>query len=463
MRISPLVLAFTLLVAQTGVAHANPTSLDFTSTAHSAPSPVTSGTVFINEAGRFRGVTPSTMVTPAEAAAVAQVLASSKQGIELSALGNAIGGRFVVPQSLLINNLVVPSHMQVIRDFAGSASLDLLGNFVNSGTFYAVSTDTANTLATIQAANIVNNKNALLTTVLPAGGLAGFGNAISNLSLALVTNSLRNEGIISSAGDLSISAPANSLNINNNYGTIAAVGNISVSAPNAVTLIGGSLNAGNFVNFSAGSALNVYAHDIVGKVSATACDAHVGAATGNLVLGSIIASGDPTFYNVGGSITVTSDTTGGAAITYVAGQDILIDTSAGNVNIATTDANGKGYPVSFIAGANIVGPSGSGILQTGETLKVTGASLTGGDIKITSTNGTLSLDTRGTAAGASAGDVLMVAYSNQAGGNIDLKGSTTFAFSTLGKSGNITMFAPKSISLGISSQGHQPRRRQRSY
>jgi hypothetical protein len=69
----------------------------------------------------------------------------------------------------------------------------------NQGTIYLVSTNPLEQRVSISAQNISDGAGALITTVLPSGGLPGYSNAINNLSLTLVArDNLDNSGAIDS-------------------------------------------------------------------------------------------------------------------------------------------------------------------------------------------------------------------------------------------------------------------------
>jgi adhesin HecA-like repeat protein len=149
-------------------------------------------------------------ITPAQYAALSQVLSGGMQHLNLDLSGRAVGGYLglnTVTAQQQLGSLSVPKNVTVINDFAHAAALTLLGDLINSGKFYAVSSSSDSQNANISANNIFNNSGALLTSVLPSAGLPGYANAIHNLSLNLTAqNNLVNAGTISSAGNLSVTA-----------------------------------------------------------------------------------------------------------------------------------------------------------------------------------------------------------------------------------------------------------------
>lgn len=198
--------------------------------------------VAINVGGQTRDILAGALLTPGEFIAAAQVLLGGQQNIQLGAAGNAVGGSFLLnDHSLSITNLVIPTGVSAIHDFGTAATLNLAGNLSNAGSLFAISTNAAVSSATISAGNIFNQTGGLLTSVIPAGGLAGYGfaNLVSNLNLSLfASNNIINSGIISSAGNLSVVAGNTIIN----SATLAGITPIMQAANNL------NLQAMNIVN-----------------------------------------------------------------------------------------------------------------------------------------------------------------------------------------------------------------------
>ena len=167
-----------------------------------------------------------------------------------------------------------------IIDFS-SSSLFTVKNLLSISkgtTIYAISSNPEVQSATIRANSILNS--GLITTVLPASGLPGYSGLIPSLSLTLIaTNSLTNQGTISSAANLNIiagqinNAPsaqaphalmqaANSLNIfsNNifNAGTLKSInGNVNINTTSTYDAsIAALMNGASLSNFL-GSTMNL--------------------------------------------------------------------------------------------------------------------------------------------------------------------------------------------------------------
>lgn len=126
------------------------------------------------------------------------------------------------------------------------------GNLHNEGILHIVSTNPGMSNASLVALNIFNGVNGTITTALPIGGLAGYANAIGNLSLTLTAiNTFVNQGQIIGGGNVSVVAD----NVTNS-GVIQAANNLSVlssSIVNSGTLaaLTGSVNLANPAQYAA--------------------------------------------------------------------------------------------------------------------------------------------------------------------------------------------------------------------
>jgi hypothetical protein len=218
--------------------------LDFGST---APTATAAGNGIIMVGGRPQAISAGQQLTPAQAAALNQVLQTGQQSLAIGAMGNAVGGSATLPTGAL-SSILVPKGVTVIGDFTTNSTLALSGNLVNSGAFYAVSTSELSRIALVSAQNIVNRQGAVISTVLPAAWAQHYSDAITNLNLSLsVRNSLVNAGIISSAADLSIIAENGKATVNNTGGSMLAEnGTITFTAAatnpsDTLTVLGGQL------------------------------------------------------------------------------------------------------------------------------------------------------------------------------------------------------------------------------
>lgn len=436
------------------------------------------GTVNLTVNGETKSVGAGASLTAAEYAAFINVLHGQEQTLNIGAGGIATGGTLnLTPQlATTITGLVVPTNVVIIHDFGAGSALNLTGNLVNSGTFYAVSTNSAITNAVLNAANLTNNQGALLTSVLPTGGLAGFVGAISNLSLTLnITNALTNMGAITSAGNLTVNAgsiynqlPAgasgvspimqavNNLNLNATLGNLtnsgilaATTGNVNLSSLNnlVVNNVNGSIQAlmGNInvhqvddilntlnVNATGGNwlseQLNINAgygvvdfniNDVTGQVNVNAAAANLGAATPNLNLGNINIQGDPTWFNTGGNVLLSGPIVASGAspnIAILASGNIVSVSGATVIDSSSAQTGGNAGTITLVAGANFSAGSGSGTNDTTTTLTINGGSTTGGGIYLDGTAPTGFSGTPSAITGLTSAGV----GANNSGGNITM-------------------------------------------
>jgi hypothetical protein len=353
--------------------------------------------------------------------------------------------------------------VSVIHDFAQTEALNLAGNLTNSGNIYGISTSQAVRNAVFNASNIFNNAGGLLTTVLPAEGWPGLSGALASLNLSLnALNDIVNTGTISSAGNLSMTAggsivnqatvaAVNNVNLTSALGTIinsgtitASFGNLNIAAVTARNLainnVGGTLSALNgslnavtasAAELGAKAGLSVTGGDLIarelkfiseeglvsiaantmeGRLNVSAGELHVSASTPNLILGEMNVTGDPTYWNAGGSITITAPLQFNIAnLSLIASQDIVSAAGAGAIDVSSAGTNAGG--ILMIAGANFVTPAtGSGSNDNSTVVTINGASATGGEIDLTGggSNPITSLTT--TSGNGDGGPVILVAF-----------------------------------------------------
>lgn len=477
-----------------------------------------SGTITVG--GALDSIHAGQAITPAEAAALAQVVHTGTQQLILGALGNATGGLFNVTAATahgIVNNIVIPSGVTVLDNVSKGAVLNLTGNLTNSGSFYLYSTNPLSTTASISAQNIFNQSGGILSTALPANNTFALGSTLASLNLNLFAlNNIVNAGLIHSSGNLSLTAgnaiinaqpyavgsnapvmsaaqninlvsnqitnaglinaingnlningfTNGSINVNNINGTLQALlGNINVrdnsfTAKSDFTLNGGSVLSNQFNVFSGNGTADITADVISGLLNINAGVAHTVVNSGSLNLGTLNLSGDPTFYNTNGAITINNSINLSGAnsdLAIVAQTDIT--TSAPNITITTS-----GGQINMIAGAGFTIPNGSGSSttippgtpDTLHTLTVTGPSGLGGKIDL-ATNPILSLDS--SSATGNGGNINLIAYANAAntsGGTISLPANVTIKSSggvgTGITNGNVTIiggsYTGNAVSIG---------------
>ncbi len=365
----------------------------------------------------------------------------------------------------------------------------LTGDLINNGTIYAISTNPAITTAIFSAPNIFNQTGATISSVLPLGGLPGYANAISGLSLIFnTTNNFVNAGTINSAGSLSINAGGSITNalpqgisapppvmqaitnidiasqIGNivNAGTIASMtGNINITAAanNALTMnnLGGIISAlqGNInvrdalytgtsqMNIAGGDwlsknlnlmngqgAITAQLRSATGIVNVYGLGANVGVWKGDLNLGVLKADGDPTYFSADGDVDLTAVSpinTDGEDLAIVAAGNI---TTAADLVINTNRlmTNGPSGNVLMVAGAKFINPVSGDGLPAGPLVS----------IQFTSPNqaldtggsiapgGALQINTSGALNNSSAGNVTLIAYQGTSLGSGEIRTGNQF-------------------------------------
>lgn len=435
----------------------------------------------INVGGKDKVIDLNSKLTAAELVAAQQILNSGSQSIQLSRNGAAAGGTIALNTNVLtglessvggnISSMTVARGVQVVDNNSG---IDLSGTLRNFGTISAANTVSGST-NTIAADVIINGRGGSIESY------NGVDLHAADVALNAAT-SLTNNGSISSAGNLTITAPvirnvadgnssptmtaANSINLNTsnllNNGLIAAnAGNINVTAPGAllaggtgtlqadngdinfdttnsdITLTGGNLLSQN-VNFNSGLDGKVSATfgEATGFINAEGCVIHLYADTQDLKLGTITAFGDPIITNTGNiSINAAITATNGAPLTLIAGGNIT--SAAGNVGLDTSSAVGDGGDLSLIAGATFKTDKKTG------NITVSKKSKTGGLIDLTGGNGgsapITSIDT--SSATGQAGDVMMVAFAAKTvgSGQVILPGGVTIDATGADGNGTVTL------------------------
>lgn len=345
--------------------------------------------------------------------------------------------------------------------------LSLTGDLTNLGTIYAISSNPAITTAIFNAPNITNQAGAIITSVLPTGGLPGYTNLVSGLSLSFnVANNFMNSGVINSAGSLSIAAggsitnalPAgviapspvmqainnidiasqigniinsgtiasaaaninitaalnNALLFNNTNGTLQALnGNVSVrdslfTGTSPLTMLGGDVLSRNLDLFGGNGFVTAQLASVSGVMNVIGNGANLGVSSGDLNIGLLKADGDPTYYSANGTITFPNTTiaTNGFDLAIISRGSI----SGGDLNIDTTVAGGNAGNVLMVAGASFVNPTSGEELPEAVPSPITftnpnPAVDSGGSINVNS----LVINASGNASG-SAGNVTLVAY-----------------------------------------------------
>jgi adhesin HecA-like repeat protein len=328
---------------------AEPVNLNLSSTTASVPQAAGMRQIVINVGGHSVLVKPGDMLTPAQSAAVRQVMSTGAQSLVIGSSGNATAGSIA------------------------------LGAFQNIGTLYVPTGVTASAL-TVIASGIIQNQG----TIASSRDLSLTGATIMNLG-----------GTIRGVGDVTLfSQDGNFLNTGNISSSAGSI-NFRTGNPAGLTLDSttGSVSASKAVSLYGGSGGDIRATfgAIQGTLNAYGCTAHV-SANSDLSLGSIVLTGDPVFYSAGDlHITQNQIIPNGEDLALLASRNIIADagvnllqTSGGDITIAagTSFLANNPTPGSFTFAA--FDPSGGSVKLSGVTIK-TGTSATG------STAGTLAI------------------------------------------------------------------------
>ena len=369
---------------------------------------------------------------------------------------------------------------QVI-DVSNGVSNKIGGNLSNRGTLYVVSTDPSVSAATLIARNIFNFHGANITTVLPEGGIAGYQNAIPNLSLTLAAiRNIVNNGTISSAQNLNLVAGGSIVNAPiagaaAGSAILQAGANLNVLSPTLVNhgVIAAQLGSVNIANSSIytatvaqlgltglpaslGNIINI--NNTGGIIQALAGTVGIGSSTFGSkavisMLGGDIQSPVVNFDAGAGSLKATLHSVDG--LVNVRGDAAYFGTTTGTLNLGTVKIDGD--PTFFNSGdINIIND-----VSASETLSI----LAGGNItaltpfNIVARNGDIGQDIYMVAGAAlsvstpvgsinlpgatAAGQKVSVLGASNSGGTISLAGSLIDTRSGAGdkNGGNVTLIA----------------------
>lgn len=450
--------------------------------------------VEVNIGGKTQTFSAGSQVTAAEYVAVKQVLNGGDQQVVIDRAGRASGGSVDLGALTASNDvmrassLVVPKDVITYGDFGRGSDFRLTGDLANFGTIQTLSSRDDIRGGSLRADNISNYKGASINAAgdlhLKAdSNLSNFGNISATGNLALSAGGkLVNTGNASAAGELTLdsanvfnrgglsSASANvtfnssssaDLVVDNRKGTISAL-NGAINLRDAAyggaadsSIIGGDLLS-NALNLNSGSGTSyVNVNELTGVVNETGAAAHVWANTGNLAIGSVCLTGDPTFFNTAGAINILGNIEVAEDLTIVAAGSI---TAVNGVTISAGDAT-QGYDITLISGASFTG-TGTSVVNLGPvggpppyagsgSVSITGkGSKTGGAISF-GNQVTISTRATGAVGDLDAGNLEIFAFGKKTG-TVNLAGTESgLNFGTtintggvnLGTNGNVTIVA----------------------
>ncbi len=441
-------------------------------------------------------------VSAAEFVSFQQAQTGRGQTLTVDQSGKATGGTFSLSnltsgrQANSIHNVVIPEAVQSVDRVNSRSQIDISGNLINYGTVSQTVRGNSGQ-AVISAQSIDNQATGTITTIdrsrastvdLTMSTLADFDNAgtISssgslaiksggNLSnhggnisavhdISLESKNISNSGTISSQSGNIVLDSFNSqpLHVENNGGVLSASnGDIALRSAaytgSANTTISGGDLLSRRLLINAGNGLaDVNVEKLTGEVVSSGTAVHVNANTDNLIIGQQCLTGDPTYFNAAGNITLTGDISVGEALAIVASGSIVA--TSGVSLIQAQDGAGKGYDITIVAGANVTGnlaeqttslPPGT---PTTGSISFTGASATGGSIDFNSAGATLAINSNSTAGNNAGGNIILAAYGINAstgnillpsGSNIDASGNGT------GVNGLVSIAAGATSGIGI--------------
>lgn len=445
------------------------------------------GTVTVTIGGTTMVVDSNTVLTPAEKVAAIQVLTNGRQDLILNADGSAAGGSMVITPwlSTHLGNLVIPQGVSV-TDLSSNGTLNITGTLSGAGNLYIGSANGGISDFAINAAGINLGTGGLISNIMPADSTySNLGSSVFNLSLYSLGD-IFNSGSILSSGNLSLSALGSILssasgilqaggdislssgagNITNSGLVLANMGNIGMFTMNPTTnlnvyatggtfqALNGNINFNNAqytgsgdlnvtggdwkskeVNFQAYSGtVKADVGEMTGMVNVKGGASYITAATEMLALGNIDLSGDPTFYNSLGSVSLGAVNVSGD-LAIIASQDIIA------TSLTSAPGSGQSGHMTLVAGANITSPSPATNNQVGPdtttTVTVSGGSTTGGSIRVSG-----DINTGG-------GNLVAVAYNGTGAGSSYAPGTINIGGSTNTSRGNITMIAGATTGTGI--------------
>ena len=352
---------------------------------------------FLSSTGVMMGgvretIMPGQMVTAAQYVAMQQVATTGQQTLVLSNHGTAISGLITLAAGQVspLSNIEDPRN--VIIDTVGfttSNPLNVTGSTQVFGSIYTLQ-QTANVTAALDSGSLFvgtrgsisdsfsnqslfNNifgSNGLTIGVLGSltnqgtinsiGTLSVSANQINNVSVGnhqavisaanvnLFSNSgsVKNSGeIIANTGNVQFNAPENQNISIVNTGTVQALqGNISVrdasySGNANLALSGGGNWLSENLNLNSGSGVaTANMGNVTGAINTNAGEAHVLAATQDLIIGNTNLSGDPSYFNTLGEVTIAGNLNFSGTRTYaiVANTNIVTAAGAGSINTSSS-------------------------------------------------------------------------------------------------------------------------------
>jgi hypothetical protein len=257
-----------------------------------------------------RSVLASDKLTAAELLAASQVILSGTQTLLLNDQGTAVGGTFNLHQSIAgeVGNLVIPSGVSALHDFAAGNPLNMAGNLSNSGQFYAYSSNEQSTSAIINAQTITNMAGATLSSALPANLAATLNltGLVPALNLSLNATNITNYGTVSSSAALAMTAVQNI----SNYGTIVSAATVRLATGDTISNLAGAASTAANASAMANSATLAAVSNILMSAQNILNQGKITAQSGNIEMIAASLSNNALIEALGGSLNIKGTTPG---------------------------------------------------------------------------------------------------------------------------------------------------------
>ena len=469
--------------------------------------------------GMHQLIEPGQMVTAAQFVALEQVATTGQQTLVVTGCGTAISGLITLiggqaAGQNILSSIQIPTRVVLNTiGFTDSNPLSVTGAMQVHGSLFALQ-QTANVTSALQLGSLVVGGRGLISdslsnhnffnNIFSSNGLTlgvlgnvtnqgtisassgtlsiNSGGTIANVSVVATTpavisaptvnlytgsGSVTNSGqIIASTDNVQFNAPnTQNININNHNGTIQAAQAINVRNADYTGKTNIILSGGDWlskqVNLNAGCGIaTANIGNVTGPINTNAGEAHISAATENLIIGNTNLSGDPNYFNTAGSVTIAGNLNfSGQALAIVASNNIVTATGAGTID--TSSASDNGGAITMIAGASFTSSgASSGTNDTTTTLTISGGNTTGGYIDL---NGSVSgsnvaitsLTSASTHNGDDGGNITLVAFNGSGSNAGTITAPTAVTINSSGKgageNGNVTMIAGAASGTAITT------------
>ncbi len=203
--------------------------------------------------GTQLSISPGQSVTPAQYAAVYQLIHGGNQALVVNSMGAAQSGSLNLSSKYLdsLANLVIPGGVSVTASgYNSKTPLNVSGALDISGSMHAIQ-GAANITSVLNLGSLTINQGGLLSGYLPSGSTQGYASGGMNLN---VSGSVLNRGTITSPGALNILAGGNVINQSvNSVQSVMSAQNLNIVSNNGSIINSGLIQAVNTFNLAASS------------------------------------------------------------------------------------------------------------------------------------------------------------------------------------------------------------------